>query len=142
MFSSPQRATRQRGQGVLEMAADRHLKRTIIFNKRFELHSSPLLPRMLALLPVSALLTICRADPGPAVQHHPGSTYCANGGYCVPNVLCAPDYMRNLYQPGASCYLAHGTPGICCLERKSSCEIKISDQSFVEHYNIFLHFFH
>ena len=79
---------------------------------------------LLALLPVSALLTICRADPGPAVQHHPGSIYCANGGYCVPNVLCAPDYMRNLYQPGAACYLAHGTPGICCLERKSSCEIK------------------
>ena len=81
---------------------------------------------MLALLPVSTLLAVGRADPDPVIHsssgHHPASIYCANGGYCVPNVLCAPDYMKNLYEPGAACYLAHGTPGICCLDRKSACK--------------------
>ena len=79
---------------------------------------------MLALLLVSALLlAIGRAEPDPGIHaSHPASIYCANGGFCVPNVLCAPDYMRNLYEPGAACYLAHGTPGICCVERKSSCK--------------------
>jgi len=44
--------------------------------------------------------------------------YCANGGYCVPPVLCAPYYLESLYDPAAPCYLAHGTPGVCCPQKK------------------------
>ena len=48
--------------------------------------------------------------------------YCANGGSCVPPVFCSPNYLESLYDPAAPCYLAHGTPGVCCLPRKHPCE--------------------
>ena len=48
--------------------------------------------------------------------------YCANGGACVPPVFCSPNYLESLYDPAAPCYLAHGTPGVCCPHRKSPCE--------------------
>jgi len=44
--------------------------------------------------------------------------YCANGGYCVAPVLCAPYYLESLYDPAAACYLAPGTPGVCCPPKK------------------------
>lgn len=48
--------------------------------------------------------------------------YCANGGECVPAVHCAPWYLESLYDPAASCYLAYGTPGVCCPHKKGSCK--------------------
>ena len=48
--------------------------------------------------------------------------YCANGGVCLPPVLCAAAYLETLYDPSAPCHLAPGTPGVCCPPRKSPCE--------------------
>jgi len=67
-----------------------------------------------------AILSICsgspEADPKAAVLSHGYDPvpYCANGGYCVPPVACAPWYLTSLYDPAAACYLAPGTPGVCC----------------------------
>ena len=49
---------------------------------------------------------------------------CGNGGYCVPPTLCAPWYLDSLYDPAAPCYLAHGTPGVCCVARKPPCKLE------------------
>ena len=63
----------------------------------------------------------------PGLPHHgyggyKAAGYCANGGSCVPPVFCSPNYLESLYDPAAPCYLAHGTPGVCCLPRKHPCE--------------------
>ena len=69
--------------------------------------------------------------PHPRLPHHglphhgygyEAAGYCANGGSCVPPVFCSPNYLESLYDPAAPCYLAHGTPGVCCLPRKHPCE--------------------
>jgi peroxidase len=76
-----------------------------------------------------ALVGVSQADPtaDPAIVAHAGHgyaavpvTYCANGGYCVPPAACAPWYLESLYDPTAACYLAHGTPGVCCAPKKHS----------------------
>merc|ERR1719499_418473 len=89
-----------------------------------------------------ALVVRSQADPAPtadpeadpallvAAPHHghhvkaagygyEAASYCANGGACVPPVFCAANYLESLYDPAAPCYLAHGTPGVCCVPRKS-----------------------
>jgi len=91
---------------------------------------------MIQLVPVLLLLVLqCQADAdadaailaphgahhGVAAHHGYGyeaAGYCANGGTCVPPVFCSPNYLESLYDPAAPCYLAHGTPGVCCLPRK------------------------
>ena len=75
-----------------------------------------------------AILSICsgspEADPKAAVLSHGYDPvpYCANGGYCVPPVACAPWYLTSLYDPAAACYLAPGTPGVCCPATKPTCK--------------------
>ena len=48
--------------------------------------------------------------------------YCGNGGYCVPPVFCSPWYQESLYDPAAPCYLAPGTPGVCCVTKNPPCK--------------------
>ena len=80
------------------------------------------------LFPFSLLLSPSHgeADPVPAIhsgyQSRTHLGYCANGGYCVPNVFCSGNYLESLYDPASSCYLAHGTPGVCCLVKKPACK--------------------
>ena len=82
------------------------------------------------LLQILLLVGVTLAEPTPdadAAIHTHGygaapAPYCANGGYCVPPVLCAPWYLESLYDPSAPCYLAHGTPGVCCAPKKPACE--------------------
>ena len=79
------------------------------------------------MLAVVALLVVGAGGEPEAAVRSPGfppdpSHYCSNGGYCVPNVLCSTHYMETLYDPAAACYLAHGTPGVCCPPKKASCE--------------------
>ena len=57
--------------------------------------------------------------PYTAAHHVP---YCGNGGVCVPPVFCSAYYLEALYDPAAPCYLAHGTPGVCCAPKKHSCK--------------------
>ena len=67
------------------------------------------------------------AEPDAAVISHPHGhvyahePYCSNGGACVPPALCAPWYLESLYDPSSPCYIAHGTPGVCCVQKKGSC---------------------
>ena len=91
-------------------------------------------PLSLLLLLASQSQADADADADPALLvaagHHAGhagygyeaAAYCANGGACVPPVFCAPNYLESLYDPAAPCYLAHGTPGVCCVPRKSPCK--------------------
>ena len=65
-----------------------------------------------------ALTTLNSYEPVP---------YCANGGYCVPPVACAPWYLTSLYDSAAACYLAPGTPGVCCPAHKPSCKYADGD---------------
>jgi hypothetical protein len=59
----------------------------------------------LLLLPLLSLVGAeADAEAGAALLAH-GYTkvaYCANGGYCVPPVHCAPHYLESLYDPAAS----------------------------------------
>jgi peroxidase len=66
-----------------------------------------------------------KADPKAPVPPHrfDAGPYCANGGYCIPPVGCAPWYLSNFYEPSASCSLAPGTPGVCCPSRLPSCKL-------------------
>jgi peroxidase len=87
---------------------------------------------MLVLLMLLVSSAAAESDPGadPAIlagHYAPAgyapvpaahAPYCANGGYCVPQALCAPSYLDLLYDPAAPCYLAPNTPGVCCLHRK------------------------
>jgi len=74
------------------------------------------------LLVVGVALADPKADADAAILAHgyaaAAAPYCANGGYCVPPVFCAPWYLESLYDPAAPCYLAHGTPGVCCATKK------------------------
>ena len=94
---------------------------------------------MWPLLPLASLLSLGGAEPAAEAAlllgghggHHAtagygyeAAGYCANGGSCVPPVLCAANYLESLYDPAAACYLAHGTPGVCCLPRKHPCEFQ------------------
>jgi len=73
-----------------------------------------------------SLISLCgatpKASPEASVLSHSYDPvpYCSNGGYCVPPVACAPWYINTLYDPAAACYLAPGTPGVCCPPRKQS----------------------
>jgi len=75
------------------------------------------------------LVASCIASPdaSPDASHLPVAfggyevPYCHNGGSCVPPSACAPFYLNALHDPvGAACYLAPGTPGICCVPRHTS----------------------
>ena len=78
------------------------------------------------LLMVGVALADPKADADAAILAHgyaaAAAPYCANGGYCVPPVFCAPWYLESLYDPAAPCYLAHGTPGVCCATKKPACK--------------------
>ena len=76
------------------------------------------------LLLVGVSLADPKADADAAILAHgyAAAPYCANGGYCVPPVFCAPWYLESLYDPAAPCYLAHGTPGVCCATKKPACK--------------------
>ena len=75
-----------------------------------------------------AFISLCsgspEADAAASVLSHgyDAGPYCANGGYCVPPVACAPWYLTSLYDSAAACYLAPGTPGVCCPPHKPSCK--------------------
>ena len=77
---------------------------------------------MLLLLVGSSL-----AEPDPVAEAaflahgFVSAPFCANGGYCVPPTFCAPWYLDSLYDPAAPCYLAHGTPGVCCVTKNPPC---------------------
>ena len=101
---------------------------------------------MWPLLPLASLLSLGGAEPAAEAAlllgghggHHAtagygyeAAGYCANGGSCVPPVLCAANYLESLYDPAAACYLAHGTPGVCCLPRKPPCELQHSAFNFL-----------
>ena len=77
---------------------------------------------LFSLLSLSSATPV--ADPEASVLSHAydAAPYCSNGGYCLPPVACAPWYLNTLYDPSAACYLAPGTPGVCCPPRKSSCK--------------------
>ena len=76
------------------------------------------------------LLSSCsgspEADPKASILSHgyDAVPYCANGGYCVAPVACAPWYLATLYDSSASCYLAPGTPGVCCPVAKPACKYR------------------
>ena len=86
--------------------------------------------RMLVLAPILLAATLVQAeaeaeaeaDPAILAHGYAEVAYCANGGYCVPPVHCAPYYLESLYDPAAPCYLAHGTPGVCCPPKKAPCK--------------------
>ena len=69
------------------------------------------------------VLSLCyatpEADPKASFDAVP---YCSNRGYCVPPVACAPWYLNILHDRDAACYLAPGTPGVCCPDRIPSCK--------------------
>ena len=75
-----------------------------------------------------AFISLCsgsaEADAAASVLSHgyDAGPYCANGGYCVPPVACAPWYLTSLYDSAAACYLAPGTPGVCCPAHNPSCK--------------------
>ena len=81
-------------------------------------------------LGILLLVGVSRADPKADADaailaphgYAAAAPYCPNGGQCVPPVLCAPWYLESLYDPGAPCYLAHGTPGVCCAAKHPSCK--------------------
>ena len=97
-----------------------------------QLHSltTSLAHRMLVLAPILLAATLVKAeaeaeaeaDPAILAHGYAEVAYCANGGYCVPPVHCAPYYLESLYDPAAPCYLAHGTPGVCCPPQKAPCK--------------------
>ena len=59
-----------------------------------------------------ALISLCSGSPeadaaASVISHgYDAGPYCANGGYCVPPVACAPWYLTSLYDSAAACYLA------------------------------------
>ena len=72
-------------------------------------------------------ISLCYGNPGAdpeasILSPNFGAGGCSNGGYCVPQVTCAPWYLQSLSDPGAGCYLAPGTSGVCCLPRKPTCK--------------------
>ena len=70
------------------------------------------------------LVSLCDLVTSEAA-HYPAPappTYCPAPQACVPPVLCPTDYLASLYDPASSCYLAPGTPGICCKGHPKSCE--------------------
>ena len=75
-----------------------------------------------------ALISLCSGSPeadaaASVISHgYDAGPYCANGGYCVPPVACAPWYLTSLYDSAAACYLAPGTPGVCCPSRQHTCK--------------------
>ena len=86
--------------------------------------------RMFVLVPILLAASLvhgeaeadAEADPAILAHGYAEVAYCANGGYCVPPVHCAPYYLESLYDPAAPCYLAHGTPGVCCPPKKAPCK--------------------
>ena len=86
----------------------------LFLNKRtyFRMHV------LLILVVVSSVLSSSSPEPDPdaAIVHYPSAPidYCANGGICVPPVLCSLHYLETLYDPSAACSVAEGTPGLCC----------------------------
>ena len=82
----------------------------------------------LLILHISLCLGIPGADPGADPEasilsaNYGAGLFCSNGGYCVPPVACAPNYFKLLSDPGAACYLAPGTPGVCCQPRQPTCK--------------------
>ena len=101
----------------------------LCFHRQLHSRITFLLHRMLVLAPLLLAATLVQAEAeaeaDPAILAHHGYAevaYCANGGYCVPPVHCAPYYLESLYDPAAPCYLAHGTPGVCCPPQKAPCK--------------------
>jgi len=54
----------------------------------------------------------------PQIPFPPPIGYCANRGICTTPVSCAPYYQDSLLDPTAPCYLAPGTPGVCCFPKQ------------------------
>ena len=101
----------------------------LIINKPFEMTASTSYLRMASKLLVFIASCIASPDASPDASHLPVAfggyeiPYCPNGGSCVPPSACAPFYLNALHDPvGAACYLAPGTPGICCVPRHTSCK--------------------
>lgn len=90
--------------------------KTPFLNKRtyFRMHV------LLILVVVSSVLSSSNPEPDPdaALLHsnYPSAPidYCANGGICLPPVLCSLHYLETLYDPSSACSVAEGTPGLCC----------------------------
>ena len=71
---------------------------------------------LLILVVVSSVLSSSKPEPDPLVAHYPSAPidYCTNGGVCVPPVICSVHYLQALYDPSSACFVAEGTPGLCC----------------------------
>ena len=71
---------------------------------------------LLILVVVSSVLSSSKPEPDPLVAHYPAAPidYCTNGGVCVPPVICSVHYLQALYDPSSACFVAEGTPGLCC----------------------------
>ena len=76
---------------------------------------------LLLCLLTCGLLTYVTPYTGPGGA--PASGYCPGGDSCVPPVFCAAHYLSTLYDPASQCYLAPGTPGICCQAHTNSCKL-------------------
>ena len=77
---------------------------------------------VLLVLSLGLLAGLVTSEAAHYPAPHSLSSHCPAPQRCVPPVLCPAPYLASLYDPAAQCYLAHGTPGVCCKGQTKSCK--------------------